>query len=477
VGWPAFCEGASFVKTTLASSCCIYINTVVAICGAMSVIQRAHGAKVAKTNVRIGPWGWGLRGPNGKFYEDTEQHFTYTAQHWGDLPIPTNLQETSDKQFIPVARQLQVCDNLITRVTILDNGRPLGKGGYGIAYKCSVKIGTNAMKTNLVLKLPRTMVESRCLIIHPENNRLYEEYQHPRTTAMYNEALENFKAEFRWFEKIWEPPEYIESLEIGGLGEDIEIDTMKKHQAKLIEMKQHPGRPYIHEYLHFDRGIPAILTELCDGNLWNLRRNEPALFFYNDMNCDNVQSMTLQLGWQIANAIDYMRTMDVVNTDLKLENIFYKRSSHDEIICKISDFGFCADIGVQQDVPLGCTRFYRPATYPSMASRRNPMGLCVYEFAVLMCELLAFRDVPEWPPHVSNSFRAEDTYQQEVDSWRNSQKGQILSNFMPSNVTFAYEQKHPIWKHIARILLIDFRREAHKSHFNHIQTFIEDMNS
>ena len=345
------------------------------------------------------------------------------------------------------------------------------QGSSGVVYKCAITLANGNRMQNLVIKLPSRLLQTQVLSIHREDGLLIKTLT-DKELATQESAVRSLKHEFEIFEMLWEPRRFTALFGGGALGQHLPKHSLRLMQQELKEMKALPGRRHIHEYLHFDADIPMILTELCDGNLWDLRAHQKPLF----LGLDHPTSLVMRLGLQIAYAMSYMREQNVVHTDMKLENVFYKRDPHTrEIVAKVSDFGGCpSNDGPRVGLRFSQTIFYTPIDFPREKDLRDPMALSVYEFAVLMCEMLAFTGQSDWPPHLPWG-QATARFATEIDQWLDphNEKKMIRSNFMPHEVTSAYRAAHPLWQHMADILCIDYSKQATNGHFEHIEKFID----
>jgi tRNA A-37 threonylcarbamoyl transferase component Bud32 len=131
---------------------------------------------------------------------------------------------------------------------------------------------------------------------------------------------------------------------------------------------------------------------------------------------------------QIAEGINYLHGMDLVNRDLKPDNILVKRdhlASEDSTsapqaeafwIAKVSDFGTMklkmeSTAYENQTMPIGTTMFMAPEAYglengDKQPERFHPKKLDVYSFGLICFCVLIGEPTPFPPPEVLNSVKA-----------------------------------------------------------------------
>jgi hypothetical protein len=382
-----------------------------------------HTHHITITHARIGPW---------------RDDCGLEKEHWADEGLSGQLE-----QLELFARG--VADSVRLR-------GELGSGADATVFLCTLRrVG------DVALKLPKPLLDAEYLRFSPNGFLIVDRRKRP-SDAVLETALMALTREFEWFESIYEPAAFFRRFHGGQRGHDIGADELRVMRAELASLERHPGRAHIHEFLHFDAGIPAILSEPCDGDLRGLREAHAELFAFD-------APAWRQVAVELASAMHYMRTMGAVHVDLKLDNVLYVGHSS-AFTCKITDFGHCfADALTTEGV--GGAGYYCPMSWPHAPDAVvHPLALSVYNYAALLSELLYLREV-RWPVH-------DFCFEAALSSLRRSSR-EVAGEFFPTYVDADYERAHPAWFRMALVLTLDYRTEACFPQFEHVEAFVSAL--
>ena len=362
-------------------------------------------------------------------------------------------------------------------------GAKLGGGGSGQVFQCYLMTsysGDTGLKP-LVVKLYTKLIASKLLrveqgkpimVVNPRNDKRFApmtetcfKYFEIENAKLFKAASLSLFLEVLNFQSIYETDFQLAKFRGAERVTDISDSDLLLMQDQLRKLKLHPGRKHIHQILHFDKVIPAILSERCDGTLRTLRISKPALF-----ECIPELSPTWKkVGHELASAIQYIESRDMVHVDIKPSNVFFVWAEGQPIV-KLGDFGLCR---TKQG----------PVTYIKNSSNKLPLGdktcipkgwpknkfdfdntitlnaetLCHAEFAVTMFRILYVPQAPTWP----------DTYcviEDEID--------QVSSQFEWGQLLFSHDNNNLLIQCLLHMLL-DWRELIHKDNSVGIQQFYE----
>lgn len=343
---------------------------------------------------------------------------SYTAESLDELSLKYLSENTGDVMENGGLDLTQMPVNVLEEVQILNANKPLGKGTYGIAFACLWR------NQKFVIKLSTTMYNSKLIEIDNDGKLqlVYQQQQTQREKKIVQECVEDLEMDCQYFDILCEPstlyqvlqnPSAQYSARAASSKEDMpyndDEDFFLKQEAKKpppreddktilstihetlqnIEripplkasyklthlrdpklvlqilkeaqtMKQHPGYHHIHKILHFDRDIPCVISEICDGSVNELNKtytaNEARAYFghfhnvmkYGSSIRQSVMSKEwLSLAYQVGQALLYMESRGLAHLDIKMDNIFYKHipfGKHGAFTYYLSDFGLCAPI-------------------------------------------------------------------------------------------------------------------------------------
>ena len=222
-----------------------------------------------------------------------------------------------------------------------------------------------------------------------------------------------FLNEVQNFERIYETDFQLAKFKGAKRATDISDSDLLLMQDQLHKLKLHPGRKHIHQILHFDKDIPAILSERCNGTLHTLRTSRPGLF-----ECIPDLSPTWKkVGHELASAIQYIESRGMVHIDIKPGNVFFvwDPANKTQPIVKLGDFGLChikrgAVTYIKAEyhnLPIG-DRTCMPKGWPKTNEdfeneiTLNAETLCHAELAITMFRMLYVSEYPKWPNNTHN---------------------------------------------------------------------------
>ena len=419
--------------------------------------------RCARTSAHLGTWSLKRQDQHGNIYsncrfehEDEEPD----VERWQDLvPVPHDDPRFADYTLVADQEELPV--DILSHLKV--GQYPLGAGSFGVAYKASLRLPHRHLK-NYVAKISKLYLDYGAYEINQGLIR--------RTNAFFNvsagekaHAVANLRTEMENFEKIYEPEDLHQRFAGGLRGENISMSELENLQDRDAELDQHDGREYIHVYKYLDIGVPMLLTEACDGSLYNLRAQNKDWFMASG--ADALSITWHMLAEQLATGVDYIRMRGMVHCDLKLENILYKITEpqypgqplHERIKCQISDFGICRDhASFITGRPPG-TRYYLPSKWPAATAMEAGLVM-VFSLMAALAELLAV-PVIAWPRtveavHAYGNTLAEDVYA--LHSSRSASTRQFADEYFPDPQPADYEQRCPSWWAVAGVMFYDFRQ-------------------
>jgi serine/threonine protein kinase len=265
-------------------------------------------------------------------------------------------------------------------------------GTYGKVYSC---IFPSLSPTRpLVIKIPVNLSNLYLVYVSVEN-KLVMRPSNPRKLAhkqARDEALDEFDTEFINYERIMDPQfrEYKngEPVRRGATRmQNVDMITQAGWREELQRMEMHPGYAHIHPLIHFDATIPAIFSEECHGTLTSLRRSRPELF---ELDSSSLATTALwkQIGREVCDAVDYMRTRGVVHIDMKTDNVLYTEADDGTFRFMVSDFGRCKKHELKNHF-FETTNYFQPKGWSTSSSKQfHPMTLCVSTVAFIMVSCL-----------------------------------------------------------------------------------------
>jgi len=410
----------------------------------------------ARTAAAFGNFRFKRRDDKGSLYECTREynHDEVDAEdNFDDLEWPSDDADVGE--FEIVVEQEQVPVNL--RQSIIVSQPPLGKGSFGMVYKCRVRIGP-VFHQDYVIKLPRPLVSQGALQFSRGNGYVSAPNQSDKDVQeAMSEYRTTFRDEFVWFETIYEPTTYFKRFQGGQRAEGIVYTDFKRMKDELAVLKAHPGRRYIHEYKHIDYSIPAIFSVRCDGTIEDLRRGHPEWFLASGP--DHMSQAWKRVAEQVGEGIMYMKTRAVVHTDIKPSNILYRNDAGDprRFICQISDFGICYDDDITDGAIYG-TMYYFPQTLP-LNDFLQPINLSVHNYACTVAQMMSVGR-KEWCTEYVSNIKGK-YFMKDVDQLRKSRDHglrEIAIKFFPLKVSTSDLVENPIWASVVWLLRQNYRK-------------------
>ena len=242
---------------------------------------------------------------------------------------------------------------------------------------------------------------------------------------------------------------------------DLSAVEYLRYLKERTRLRTHPGFYHMHQVLHFDASIPAILSDYADGSLRDLQKlclgnpnvtwlDAPTLKqhapvvgnrFPESVSAVTPPPLWTQIAAQMAAAVDYMRTFSpITHVDLKPGNVLFRlhgqgggdihqRAGADaltppSIRCMVSDYGMCKpkDGRIDSRGGLPGTAFYNPP----LAFSRGKLWLgtqtvlwqylTFFQFFTCLADLLLFRESPDTVPqsYFINSLGMSNTIDQSL---------------------------------------------------------------
>ncbi len=288
-------------------------------------------------------------------------------------------------------------------IYLLKMGKSLGHGSFGAIFRCEISAYDG--NKNLVIKLPQSLIDLDGFKITDKlaiNAVGKPHYLRMKLIKSLRKAQNEFYAEVKNFEKIYETVYQVEHF--GGARRAINAD-LQTMRSELRVLDLAVGRKYIHQILHFDPDIPAIISERCDGSLKQLRTRRPRMFL-----CTPELSTTWEkIGFELGSAIDYIGSRGMVHVDIKPANVFYVWQNRQPVV-KLGDFGLCHPkegpvfygAANWQNIPCGTPK-YSPRDWPHV-DKFEKYGRTVdaevlshAQFAICMLHILYSPEATDWP--------------------------------------------------------------------------------
>ena len=286
------------------------------------------------------------------------------------------------KLQIPFRKEKLTVDECLSTLRII--GDPIGKGQYGVAYRCEYR------EMGYVIKLPRKAIESKIITI--ENGKVhYDEYDQDHDTKnrqIKNNAVSIFNLEFKNAERMLDPPGYAAN--------SMAYTDFETLTAELKRMKMHPGYSHLHKIEHYFPEVPCILSEYCNGSIFSLIKTHPFMFIIRQKSEVPPSHSMLPAAWydvayQVGQAMLYLRDeCKIAHRDIKPDNILYKTRAglcH----CFLSDFGACSNPSRQLAFPLMIgTEWFNPPYGHFASNTCTAMQASIYSYAATLLSISNF---------------------------------------------------------------------------------------
>jgi len=269
------------------------------------------------------------------------------------------------------------------------HGGKLGKGGYGVAFKALFRFRqyparsvvvkfANDMIQNAIIRFRLTSPDIR--VIELSETMLL---QHPDEVMR---ARTSMKTEYENALQILAPMHYakrVHSLDVSvdGLYRIMEHKTSDflAIQEEAKELRRHPGYNQLHKIIHFNSDLACLFSEFCDGDLWSFISSKSNVYRTRKRKAPDglpderreIALWNMKLNRDIGLAVHYLLdVVHVAHTDIKPENIFYRRTGPNDLDYNytwiLSDYGICDKCtSSYMKVPrgLGGTRVYLPSNF------------------------------------------------------------------------------------------------------------------
>jgi serine/threonine protein kinase len=382
----------------------------------------------------------------GKWKIENEKGEIFRADHWADL------KHMEGGRVV----QEEIGETLAPIITL---EKELGAGSFGRVFACKIQMPDGSVEGHVV-KVPGKLMDAGVLYVDSETNELVVQNNNTEKEQMKNQLAVEFQREFESFEKIYEPRSFWMKHKGGLRGENIDTDDFQSMQAEMRKLNMEPGRKHIHEYLHFDGNIPAIVSSLCDDTLENIRSKNLEWFRVTAHHGVVQPSHTwVRVATELANAVEYITKQGFVHTDIKPANVLVVVSGKGPsgFTCKLSDFGEVMADQTTDSIKTGYTPFFTPQNWPVQpVARMEPVTLAVYGFAATAAALMDIPQTREWPLYVGQFFDQDLAYMRERHPF-----GNVLFPAINDRdfVTGEYAQRNKKWFYIAAILNLNYAME------------------
>jgi len=281
--------------------------------------------RTAKTGVYTAPFKVMIRGQPPETYPDAES--TFRA-----------VQLLRRHTHFMIEQDDITTESLIRSVRV---SRVIGEGSFGKVY--SATSDSNLFGGSFVIKFPSALLRAHGVIVNRQGKiEINNTVIIPVETT--EKIIDNFISEISNIEKVLTPikqsERYRRRFENGRLVQTpgyLYNEIMREAQT----YRRHSGHKHIHQFIHYNPDLFCIISELCDGNAYDL------------MESGDLAQLEKQKAFfiQMALVVHYLLfVVKVAHTDLKPENILYKKVN-DTYTFKLSDFGYLDDIQKLQEDP------------------------------------------------------------------------------------------------------------------------------
>lgn len=197
-----------------------------------------------------------------------------------------------------------------------------------------------------------------------------------------------FMLECRNAELILEPPEARALRHTKRPGAPLCSITPSQH-AQLVSavrrFRAHPGYAHLHQILHFDARLPALVSARADGTVRDIMTRTPERLDWD---------LWATIARHVGSALQFIEERaPIVHLDIKPENVFFHVSRHAHFC--LGDYGICAPKAQSLMEP---ERMNGSGLYnPPMSKRRawqDATARCqsAYQFFAMMLDLIRFKD-------------------------------------------------------------------------------------
>ena len=273
--------------------------------------------------------------------------------------------------------------------------RLLGAGSFGAAFSCTTPEG----ETGWVVKVPASEVRDEVVAALNNNNRRMAKKKATRSVRAFlhsqaggdrqpyvlkqclivapddgdderaarrkrERIVDDFREECANAEQILEPALFVQSHTTGRPPGELDLARYQALVRAVERHRSHCGYAHLHQIVHFEPSIPALLSERATGTLDELyagmraaaRRNfsssaapaasaAPAEGLEYAVGSGIAPPYWTRLAAQVADAVHFLlHFTPLSHLDIKPANILYKGSA-DAPHCLLSDYGLCAPHG------------------------------------------------------------------------------------------------------------------------------------
>jgi len=289
----------------------------------------------------------------GTIYEIFKGKIRYCLNNCVIIPFPFDLWDLpkADMQRNSTSHScitaLNVHDFQREKVDFLSNKdmvqvmSKINSGSWGAIYKCTFT-PPNGKALQCTAKLARKLIENRQIRFTRDGKIRIVINSRTGTIANYKDWKTNFKnfnKEFIMGEYVQDPPslrkldEYRQRIH-GGMQITQEITEAIKRtiEEERVILQSHPGFHHLLRLIHFIPEIPCIIAEECSGDSLDLFAN--GTLSHEPLSHTYITHVILAM-------LYLYQVCGIANTDLKFENVLYKRQTGGKYTFIVCDYGGC----------------------------------------------------------------------------------------------------------------------------------------
>ena len=221
-------------------------------------------------------------------------------------------------------------------------GRQIGDGSSSYIYKCTFKL-PRGNPIPCTAKISRILIDKKEINISTEGKItvvLNATTGGISDYSTWKRSFDDFNREYVIGEYVQDPPslrkldEYRHRVH-GGMQITQPVDGKTKEiiEQEKAEMQRHPGFQHLLQLFHFIPEIPCIIAEECDGDSFQLFRNNGKL---SEEYTSQIYITHVTLGM-----LYLYQVCAIANTDLKFENVLFKNGAGGRYRFIVSDYGGC----------------------------------------------------------------------------------------------------------------------------------------
>ena len=261
----------------------------------------------------------------------------------------------------------------------------LGAGGFGTAYSCLVD------GNPYVVKIPNALLEARdVIILHDGHIQMRAEELRQCTPKKRALAEQDAYREFAIAEMVMDTPAMRKAYHHrefpGTRVRRLTPEEYEDHCYQQKLMRAHPGFEHLLRMVHLCPSVPCLLMEQCDGSSQDM------------YDANELFSLKEVFASHVLMGMEFLRDVaGLANTDLKFDNVMYRRRTGDRYTFVIVDYGGCGRIDRPWAENCVSTRSFGPPRRPADVDNTDlplwdpatidPLSVSVYAFAAMLLYL------------------------------------------------------------------------------------------